>query len=352
MNFLLPCDHVGITLFSTALFYRDTPRPLQIRARTIMTTARRSLLLTLATWVAFATVTPASGETLERVNKDLYRSASYEQALALLDGGTLDPIVESSIEAKAYRLLCLIALERNDDARLAIAAVLDADPFYQLPPVSPRVRSVFKEARQSLLPVIVQRVYADAKAAFDREDPDAITQFERVLGLLDDPDAAPAPVLADLRTVVAGFRDLSRLRAERPASPPPAAAPVETTPAVRDSPETPPPPAPPPPVSPAVYREEMPGLALPETLNQTLPRWILPARATGREMRAAEGALEIVIDENGDVVSARLLESFHPAYDDQLVKAAMSWKYRPARKDGEPVRFAKVILVRVDPPPR
>jgi TonB family protein len=321
-----------------------------------MTTARRSLLLTLATWVAFATVTPASEETLERV-KDLYLSASYEQALALLDGGTMDPVAESSIEAKAYRLLCLIALERNDDARLAIAAVLEADPFYQLPPVSPRVRSVFKEARQSLLPVIVQRIYAEAKAAFDREDPDAITQFDRVLGLLNDPDAAPVPVLADLRTVVAGFRDLSRLRAERPASPPPAAAPAETTPAVRDSPESPPSPAPPPPaplppVSPVVYREEMPGLALPETLNQTLPRWILPARATGRGMRAAEGALEIVIDENGDVVSARLLESFHPAYDDQLVKAAMAWKYRPARKDGEPVRFAKVVLVRVDSPPR
>ena len=64
--------------------------------------------------------------------------------------------------------------------------------------------------------------------------------------------------------------------------------------------------------------------------------------------RDRQGALEVVIDENGDVISATLRRSFHPAYDAQLVKAAMSWKYKPARKNGAPVRFLKLVNIRLD----
>jgi hypothetical protein len=48
------------------------------------------------------------------------------------------------------------------------------------------------------------------------------------------------------------------------------------------------------------------------------------------------------------VISATLRKPFHPTYDEQLIRAAMSWKYRPARKNGAPVRFQKVISVRLD----
>jgi TonB family protein len=102
------------------------------------------------------------------------------------------------------------------------------------------------------------------------------------------------------------------------------------------------------PALPIVYRDGEPGLVVPEVLNQTLPRWVLPARASGRELRDWLGVLEVVIDENGDVVSATLRKSFHPDYDSQLVKAAMAWKYRPAQKGGAPVRFLKVVSVRLD----
>ena len=60
------------------------------------------------------------------------------------------------------------------------------------------------------------------------------------------------------------------------------------------------------------------------------------------------GRVRLLIDENGDVIAARLLKSLHPAYDAQLVKAARSWKYRPARKNGTAVRTLKLVNVRVD----
>jgi hypothetical protein len=199
---------------------------------------------------------------------------------------------------------------------------------------------MFKDVRQSLLPAIVQRTYADAKAAFDRQDPQSSVQFERVLTLLDDPDLAGAPTLADLRTVASAFLDLSKARTPRPETPPKAIPPVVTTsePAAGTTAAA----------VPAVYRDLEPDLVAPESLKQALPRWILPRGLSARDVREWQGILEVLIDEKGDVLSATLRKSFHPTYDEQLVKAAMSWKYRPARKSGTPVRFVKVINVRLD----
>ena len=301
-----------------------------------MTTARSRLLLISIAWLVFASVADAGDDTIDRV-KDLYRSAAYEEALAVLDQMAKDPESGRPVEVREYRLLCLIALERRIEAREAIASMVNADPFYQLSQASPRVRSMFKDVRQSLLPAIVQQAYAAAKVSFDRQDPQSGAQFERVLTLLDDPDIAGVPTLADLRTVASAFRDLSQALARRPEPPaatPPVASEIET--------------APPAPVLPIVYHDGEPDLVAPEALNQTLPRWVLPPGASGRELRDWQGVLEIVIDENGDVVSATLRKSFHPAYDSQLIKAAMSWKYRPARKSGMPVRFLKLVSVRLD----
>jgi hypothetical protein len=242
------------------------------------------------------------------------------------------------VEAREYRLLCLIALERRVEAREAIASMVNADPLYQLSQASPRVRAMFKDVRQSLLPSIVQQAYGAAKVSFERQDPESGAQFERVLALLDDPDIAGMPTMADLRTVASAFRDLSQALARRPEPPapaPPVAQEVEA-------------PTPPTPIAPIVYRDGEPDLIVPEALNQALPHWVLPPGLSGRELRGWLGVLEVLIDENGNVVSATLRKSFHPAYDAQLVKAAMSWKYRPARKSGTPVRFLKLVSVRLD----
>jgi hypothetical protein len=59
----------------------------------------------------------------------------------------------------------------------------------------------------------------------------------------------------------------------------------------------------------------------------------------------------VTIDESGSVVSAVLRKSFHPNYDPQLVKAALAWKYEPARRAGVPVRYVKYIAIRLGSTP-
>ena len=140
----------------------------------------------------------AASDELARA-KDLYRSAAYDEALTALDQIAAETSGAAAAELNEYRLFCLIALDRKADARVAIESMVKGDPFYQLSAdqVAPRVRTMFKDIRQSLLPGIVQREYATAKATFDRQEAEAATQFERVLKLLDDPLVTPTPALTD-----------------------------------------------------------------------------------------------------------------------------------------------------------
>ena len=64
--------------------------------------------------------------------RDLYASARYDEALAMLNGlrpqESANPANLRSIEQ--YRSLCLLALGRGAEAEAAIAAVVAADPMY------------------------------------------------------------------------------------------------------------------------------------------------------------------------------------------------------------------------------
>ena len=301
----------------------------------------------------------AASDELARA-KDLYRSAAYDEALTALDQAATETSGPARIEASEYRIFCLIALDRRAEARVIIESMVKGDPFYQLSAdqAAPRVRTLFKEIRQSLMPGLVQREYAAAKAAFDRQEPEAATQFERVLKLLDDPMVTPTPALADLRTVASGFRDLSRARVPKAEATPAApAAPVVAQ--MQTAPVTPPPavqnsvPA----ASartastaarsgPVVYRDGDADVVPPIPIKQVLPQWVVP-QGTRPGAWQPEGVIELTIDESGDVVNVFLRKPFHPSYDPQIVKAAMGWKYEPARKGGVPVRYVRMIAVRL-----
>ena len=291
------------------------------------------------TWCA---VVAADDDLLGRA-KDLYRSAAYDEALGVLDSiAATTPLVDS-VEVNEYRVFCLVALDRKDEARNAISALVSANPSYQLSEAqaSPRVRAAFKEVRQSLLPSLVQHAYADAKAAFDRKDPDAATEFERVLTLLHDPDLASSPEFADLAVVAAAFRDLSTARETAAAQTQTALAlsareneNVAGGSAARGKPAEPP-----------VYRDGEPNLTPAVAISQTMPPAHLPER------RLWTGAIEILIDETGKVLSAQMATPVQATYDKQLIQAAFTWKYRPALKDGVPARYSKIINVRVDSRP-
>src|SRR3954469_6598389 len=128
---------------------------------------------------------PGGGRDVVGTARDLYASARYDEALAVLNDSSSAVTDRKSIQQ--YRSLCLLALGRGSEAEGAIAAVVTADPGY-LPSeteASPRVRAAFSDVRRRLLPDIATRHYIEAKAAFDRKDyAGAVKQFRRVLALL------------------------------------------------------------------------------------------------------------------------------------------------------------------------
>ena len=263
--------------------------------------------------------------------RELYASARYDEALSLLNG--LRPSESDRTERKTieqYRSLCLLALGRDDEAEGAIAAVVTSDPFFvpSESDASPRVRTAFTDVRTKLLPGIASAKYAEAKQAFDRKEHAAAEkQFRELIGLLDDPQMQGRQ--ADLRTLATGFLDL----AVAALAPPPPPKAVEPPPAPK--------PEAPKPVVPRIYHADDPGIVPPVAIRQSFPS--MPASLTG--MTKDTGIVEVLIDEQGRVISFSLRGSIHPVYDTMLVSAGKDWKYKPATMNGTPVRFRKMIQV-------
>jgi tetratricopeptide (TPR) repeat protein len=270
--------------------------------------------------------------------RDLYTSANYEDALAVLN--KLDSPGSQPSERMAinqYRAFCLLALGRMNEAERAIETVLSVDLLYRPADaaMSPRLRAAFAGVRQRMLPAIVQQEYTRAKAAFDRQEyPAAIAQFDRVLEALADPDlgvTAKTSSLNDLRTLATGFRDLS-VKAIAPPPAPPVQPPAATVAA-----------APPPPVVRAIYTGTEGGVTAPGILRQVLPSF--PRDLISRR----DGVLEIVINEAGTVESAVMRTPINPRYDQMVLGTAKTWKYEPATVNGKPVKYRKLISITMKP---
>lgn len=294
---------------------------------------RGMVAIGLASWLAAGSVTSAQ-ETLARA-KDLYILAAYDEALVLLDRMRQTAAAGEASEIAGYQVFCLLALGRTQEARRAIEALVDADPLYRPSEsiASPRVRAVFDQVRRGLLPRIVQDSYDRAKAALDKGEPQAaLTEFDRVLVLLNDPDLADLPNMVDLRRLATGFRDLS-LAAAATASAAPADGNAEAAP---DAPPTP-----------VMYSAANPDVVPPVPVSRDTPPW--RPRNTLEARREYPGVLALVIDDKGEVTSAALVKSVHRDYDDALLKKARTWKFRPATKGGTPVAYRMEIAIRLRP---
>lgn len=280
----------------------------------------------LAGWVAVPAFAQGAADPLDAA-RELYESARYDEALAVLN----EIRSKDRRLIEQYRSLCLLALGRTPEAEAAIAAVINVDPTYQPSEaeVSPRVRSIFTEVRQRMLPEIATARYAAAKAAYDRKEWKAAEQqFRDVLELLDHPDMGGR--VSDLRTLASGFRDLATAAAAPPpepvkAEPPPAAAP------------------PPAPNLNKVYSVDEPGVVPPIVIRQHVPA--VPANITAQVR--TRGRVEVVIDEDGRVISVFVREPMHPFYDQLVTSAAREWRYRPATFSGVPVKYRKTIGIAV-----
>jgi hypothetical protein len=266
--------------------------------------------------------------------RELYASARYDEALAVLNGlgASASPAPTERKVIEQYRSFCLLALGRAEEAEEAIAAVVRVDPFYQPTEAeaSPRVRTTFAEVRQRMLPDVATSRYAEAKQAYDRKSfAEAAGRFREVVTLLNDPQMNGR--LPDLRTLAVGFVEL----ATAAAAPPPAKEEPE--------PEPPAPVAPKKNAAPKIYTSEDEDVVAPVAIRQEVPQ--VPAAIVG--MTRDKGILDLLIDEQGRVTSIAMRARVHPMYDSIVMNAAREWKYKPATVNGTPVKYRKLLQISI-----
>lgn len=278
-------------------------------------------------------VASASDDTLVRA-KSLYAAAAYDEALAVLDQLQNAP-AEDSTSIAEYRVFCLLALDRDDEARKNIDGILRSNPRYLPSPdqASPRIQSIVRDVRRASLPKIVVERYTAAKAAFERKDPRAVQQFDDVLALLDDGDLDQTWTLSDLRAVASAFRDLAKTVTASGMSP------ADAKPAQQAA-------LPQEPARDIIYTAADTDVTPPVAQSQNVPKWRPSPLEAVKEFK---GALRLLIDESGAVVSATVAATTRPAYDWLLVRAARDWKFLPAQKQGTPVRYLKLIEIQLKP---
>lgn len=255
-----------------------------------------------------------------------YQAAAYDEALSTLQQLAANKASLSATDARdleEYRFLCLLALGRKDEARLAMGTVVKSDPLYTLDAgaTPPRVVTAFTEVRRELLPQIATTLYAESKALYDKkETADARAGFEQLMTMLADPDMQGK--LADLGTLAKGFLDLSASAAAPAPAPAPVAAPVQAV---------------------AKASVVVPAVAI----MQKVPP--IPSNLL-RMTQLKAGVLEVMIDETGKVEDARFVSPIHPVYDGMVTSAARGWKYQPATADGKPIKYRKTIRIAVQAP--
>lgn len=276
----------------------------------------------------------AAQDSLDPV-RSLYASAEYEEALAAIGNLKSNVDLAGVVEIDRYRALCLIALGRSAEADRAIETTVTLDPLYQpaAADASPRVRAAFAAVRQRVLPTVVRSLYASAKAAYDRKAfAEAANGLDKTVRVIDSLEGHPE--LGDLRMLASGFLDLSKAAIAKPLVPTSPAPTLDQVSPRRVEAPVALKPASPPPFSHVVAK------------RQDLPPLPFSLAATKGVYR---GTLELEINEAGNVVGARVLQSVHVLYDPLLLAAARDWQYVPARIDGRPMAVRKRVEVVLKP---
>lgn len=301
---------------------------------------RLALFVVIGSFVVMCADASAQAQPSLAKAKELYASASYDEALTMFNtlGMGLSGDNTRSEDAATiamYRVLCLVAVGRNSEVDAAIDRLVSQHPLYRPPSdeMSPRIRTAVSTARVRVLPTLVQRRYEESKTAYERgEFATASVGFKWVLNALSDPDISPLanqPPLLEIRTLAAGFVDLSAKALAPP--PPPSVALIPATVA-------------PPRDFTRVFSTEDSDAVAPVTIRQNMPRF--PVNLTS----PAQGVIEVIIDAAGAVESVRMLESVHPQYDALVLSAAKRWQYQPAHVAGTNVRYLKRIQISLELP--
>jgi TonB family protein len=216
---------------------------------------------------------------------------------------------------------------------------------------------MFANVRKRLLPALIRERFRTARAALDQKNLSAaeprlvearmLIADAETLGVKDEG-------LADLTVLVDGFLQLVRTTVnQRPSSPAVAANanPADaaaTASRQRSEPALPPvlgrAPAANAASAPRVYTVDEVGVTPPVVVSQRMPS-MTPELVKVVKAMNVSAVIEVLIDERGEVLDAIVRKSLNSSFDNLIVGAARRWKYRPAMKDGVPVRYSKTIVL-------
>jgi TonB family protein len=304
-------------------------------------------LALVAVLVAGSPLAAAQDDPL-RTARDLYASAAYEEALAELarvDSSAATPA--TTRDSGAYRAFCLVALGRAAEAQKVAESLVRANPLLsidQFPDASPRIAAMFTDVRRRVLPQLVKDEFRVARTRVSEDPADATSRLLHVRELLGAADQLGIvdETLTDLKMLVDGFLDLARDNAPHDTPQPTTAAgqaPGGAAPRNADA-RPPADPGTAPTAGDAGVTPPVPIFQPPPNVPPTLLDLV-------RRLRRS-ATIDVVINERGSVDDVIVKQSVTPGYDTLLVAAAKTWKYKPALKDGVPVRFVRSVVVNVN----
>ena len=275
--------------------------------------------------------------------KDLYASASYEEALTAL-AGIESSGTEIARQVDMYRAFSLYALGRTAEAETVAESLIRREPLVELEEAAPRIEAMFQNVRKRLLPVLIRTEYRTARTDLDQKNPESakarLTDARRMLASAQKIGAWDEG-LADLQVLVDGFLDLTRAADQVSTTAPPtlvsaapsgAAMQMEAPPAIQRA------------AAPTSYGPEDEGVTPPSIVDQRVPRLPEQLRRLMRG-RTGTGVIDLVIDETGAIQQATVRTSIHPVYDALVITTSRSWRYVPATRNGIPVRYRKSIQI-------
>lgn len=290
---------------------------------------------TILTLLTTASVATGQNDPLKAA-RELYASAAYTEALAELarvESGTPSP--STARDSDAYRTFCLIALGRDAEARAVAESLVRKDPTLsidQFPDASPRIATMFVDVRRRVLPQLIRDEYRVAKTRAAEHEADADSHLRKVRLLLDTAERIGAwdDTLADVRLIVDGFLQLAdAAQPRRPAGEATAAAVAPAAPTVPVSSST-----------------NTAAVIAPVAVFQPQPT-IPPALLSHVRQLRRSGAIAVEINEHGTVDDVTVKQSLAPAYDRLMVAAARTWRYKPALRDGVPIKYVSTVLINV-----
>jgi hypothetical protein len=196
-----------------------------------------------------------------------------------------------------------------DAAQRLFDGIVLSDPLYKLSPerATPEAVAALRDSKRVLVPEIARRDHERARTFFESGAYDrAATEATRVNRMLDElePGAAPPGLIEANRQLLARIES-ARVREEQ-----------------------------------RIYTEADAAVVPPEALSRQFP--VMPPTGISK---GQIGTLEILISRSGQVEAIKLHTPLNRYHERMIVSAAKAWRYRPALKDGKPVRYRLISSI-------